>query len=51
MLGDMRAVAAHPQSRARIATELYLRAYWRYYATAGAWIFGSTMVMDHVFGW
>jgi hypothetical protein len=40
----MRATAAAQPSRVRIVTELYLRAYWRYYATAGAWVVGSSTI-------
>lgn len=42
MLGGMCGATATKPNRARIIAELYVRAYWRYYATAGVWVFSTT---------
>ena len=40
--GPMRPSSGPPHSRARILTELYLRAYWRYYLLACVWCIAIT---------
>ena len=44
--GGMR--PSRPPSYARNLAELYVRAYWRYYATAIAWAGGTSLLLPTV---
>ena len=39
---------SRPPSYARNLAELYVRAYWRYYATAIAWAGGTSLLLPTV---